>query len=143
MIEIGDYFCPNEQCKSYGLRKQGNLIKAGTYPKQGSTKQMLRCKICGTRFSETRNTIFFNSHYDDVTIKNIVCCIAEGTGVRATARIFGLSKDSVNSVVLKAGQYADNIMSNLLRNLHLTECQMDELWSFINKKNAVRRGFGA
>jgi hypothetical protein len=52
-----------------------------------------------------------------------------------------LSKDSVNSVVLKAGKHADAIMSNLLHNLHLTECQMDELWNFINKKNAVRKGF--
>jgi hypothetical protein len=53
-----------------------------------------------------------------------------------------LSKDSVNAVVLKAGQHVDAIMCNLLRNLHLEECQMDELWSFINKKNAVRKGFG-
>jgi hypothetical protein len=53
-----------------------------------------------------------------------------------------LSKDAVNAVVLKAGQHADEMMCNLLRNLHLTECQMDELWNFINKKNAIRRGFG-
>jgi transposase-like protein len=103
---------------------------------------MFRCKICGTRFSETRNTIFFNSHYDSATTGKIIRCIAEGNGVRSTAGIPGLSKDAVNAVVLKAGHHADAIMCNLLRNLHLTECQMDELWSFINKKNAVRKGFG-
>ena len=139
MLDIHQYFCPNEQCKSYGLRAQGNLIKAGTYSKQEGTKQMFRCKICGKRFSETHSTIFFNSHYDEKTVCSIICHIAEGSGVRATSRMLNLSKDSVNSVVLKAGQYADEVMSNLLRNLNLTECQMDELWSFINKKNAIRK----
>ncbi|MDR1878159.1 MAG: hypothetical protein LBQ64_01180 [Bacteroidales bacterium] len=142
MIDIDHYFCTNEACKCYGLRSQGNLIKAGTYIKQGEKKQMFRCKICGTRFSETRNTIFFNSHYDSATIGKIIRCIAEGNGVRSTARILGLSKDAVNAVVLKAGHHADAIMCNLPRNLHLPECQMDELWSFINKKNAICKGFG-
>jgi transposase-like protein len=139
MLDIKQYFCPNEHCKCYGQREEGNLIKAGTYRKQGEKKQMLRCKICGKRFSETHNTIFFNSHYDEKTIQNIISHIAEGIGIRATSRLLGLSKDSVNLVVLKAGEYADEVMSNLLRNLCLVECQMDELWSFINKKNAIRK----
>jgi transposase-like protein len=139
MLEIKDYFCPHEDCKCYGLRNQGNLIKAGTYKKKGDVKQLFKCKICGTRFSETRNTIFFNSHYDDKTIHDIICCTAEGNGVRATGRMLRLSKDAVNNVVLKAGAYAETVMSNLLVNLQLNECQMDELWSFVNKKNSIGR----
>jgi hypothetical protein len=54
--------------------------------------------------------------------------------------MLGLNRDSVNEVILKAGKYAEMVMSNLLKNLHLNECQMDELWSFINKKNVRRRG---
>jgi transposase-like protein len=61
-------------------------------------------------------------------------CVSEGNGVRATARMLSLNKDRVNNVILKAGKYAETVMSNLLKNLHLNECQMDELWSFINKK---------
>jgi transposase-like protein len=140
MIAIKDYFCPHEACKCYGLRNQGNLIKAGTYKKKGDIKQMLKCKICGTRFSETRHTIFFNSHYNDKTIHDIICCYAEGNGIRETARILRLSKDSVNQIVLKAGAYAETVMSNLLVNLQLNECQMDELWSFVSKKNFIGRG---
>jgi transposase-like protein len=142
MLQISEYFCPNEECKQYGLRGQGNLIKSGTYKKGKEIKHMLKCKICGKRFSETRNTIFFNSHYDSATIGNIIRSTSEGNGIRATARILNLSKDSVNSVVLKAGKHADFVMSDLLRNLNLTECQMDELWSFINKKKLLQRRLG-
>ena len=86
------------------------------------------------RFSETQSTIFAGCHYSDQTIKSIIECTAEGNGIRATARILHISKDRVNNIVLKAGEYAEMVLSNLLRSLHLNECQMDELWSFVNKK---------
>jgi transposase-like protein len=134
MVTISDYFCPNENCKCYGLRGQGNLVKAGTYKNHNISRQMFKCKVCQSRFSETRNTIFFGSHYSEETIQSIIRSVAEGNGVRATARMLGLSKDSVNKVILSAGRYSETVMNSLLKNLYLKECQMDELWSFINKK---------
>jgi transposase-like protein len=139
MVNIDDYFCPNENCKCYGLRGQGNLVKAGKYKKDSIYRQMFKCKICLHRFSETRNTIFFRSRYSDETIHIIIRSVVEGNGVRATARMLGLSKDSVNSVILTAGSYAEAVMNDLLKNLHLNECQMDELRSFVNKKNVGQR----
>jgi len=137
MLEVKDYFCPNEKCKHYGLRDMGNLVKAGSYTRKcsGEKKQMLKCKVCGHRFSETHGTLFAGSHYSDHTIHSIIVCIAEGNGIRATSRILNLSKDRVNKIVLKAGKYAEMMLFNLLRSLHLNECQLDELWSFVNKKN--------
>ena len=136
MLDIKEYFCPNERCKHYGLRGEGNLIKAGIYLRKfsGEKKQILKCRVCGYRFSETQNTIFAGCHYSEETIRSIIVSISEGVGIRATARIQGLSKDRVNKIVLKAGKYAEVMLSNLLRSLHLNECQMDELWSFVNKK---------
>jgi len=140
MLDIKEYFCPNDKCKHHGLRGDGNLMKAGTYFKKfsGERKQMLKCRVCGTRFSETHNTIFAGCHYSEKTIRSIIVSISEGNGIRATARIHGLSKDRVNKIVLKAGNYAETILSNLLKSLYLTECQMDELWSFVQKKSLDR-----
>ena len=154
MLEIKEYFCPNEKCKHYGLRNMDNLVKAGTYTRKGSgeTKQMLKCTVCGHRFSETHSTLFAGLHYSDQTINNIICCIAEGNGIRATSRILRLSKDRVNQIVLIAGIHAEMMLSNILRSLHLNECQLDELWSFVHKKkqlspknskrNMVKHGYG-
>ena len=141
MLDIKEYFCPNDRCKHYGLRGNGNLMKAGTYLRKFSKerKQMLKCRVCCTRFSETQNTIFAGCHYGEKTIRSIIVSISEGNGIRSTARIQGLSKDRVNKIVLKAGNYAEMMLSNLLRSLHLTECQMDELWSFVQKKSFDRR----
>jgi len=141
MIDIKNYFCPHPSCKCYGLRGNGNLIKAGTYRRKlsGEKKHMLKCNVCGTRFSETHSTIFAGSHYSDKTINNIIVSTAEGNGIRATSRILNLSKDRVNKIVLKAGAYADMMLSNLLHSLHLNECQMDELWTFVHKKKRIMK----
>jgi transposase-like protein len=141
MIEKENYYCVNEKCKNYGVRNQGNIIKAGTYGKGERKKQMFKCKVCGKRFSETRNTIFFNSNYTPRTIRQIISCVAEGNGVRATARILELDKNAVNGIILKAGKHCELVLSNLIRSLHLEECQMDELWTFVKKKNSMRIGF--
>ena len=67
MLEIKEYFCPNEKCKHYGLRDMGNLVKSGTYTHKGSgeKKQIFKCKVCGGRFSETPSTLFAGLHYSD------------------------------------------------------------------------------
>jgi transposase-like protein len=141
MLDIKEYFCPHPACKQYGLRGSGSLVKAGTYTTKasGETRQMLKCNVCGARFSETQSTIFAGCHYSDQTIKSIILCTAEGNGIRATARILSLSKDRVNQIVLKAGTYAEMMLSNLLHSLHLNECQMDELWSFVHKKKLMTK----
>lgn len=135
MLDIKNYFCINKQCSHYGLRGKRNIVKCGTYGK--FQRQMLQCNICKKRFSETHNTAFFGTKYPDETIRRIILCAAEGNGVRSTARILGLSKDAVNRIIIIAGGHCDNVMSNLLQDLRLEQCQMDELWSFIYKKKHI------
>jgi transposase-like protein len=135
MIEITNYFCINENCKSYGLRNEKNIVKAGKYiTSTKEKKQMLKCNICNKRFSETQKSIFFRSHYSSETINKIISCTVEGNGVRSTSRILNLSKDGVNKVILKAGNHAQKVLSDLLHSLNMNECQLDELWSFVQKK---------
>lgn len=63
-------------------------------------------------------------------------CVAEGNGVRSAARILGLSKDSVNHIILKVGEHCQQVLSNLLETLQLEQCQLDELFAFVQKKSS-------
>lgn len=132
MLAIEKYFCVNEDCALYGLRGKGNIVKCGVYGKHRT--QLLQCNVCKQRFSENRNTVFFDSKYSAETIRRIILCVAEGNGIRSTARILNLSKDSVNRIIIKAGEHCQATLSNLLQSLHLEQCQLDELWSFVQKK---------
>jgi len=149
MVDLGLCFCPNEACKEYGLRGLGNLTRQFVYG-VNKDRHMLYCRTCKMRFAETRCTAFFGSKFTSEEIGAILRTTAEGTGVRATGRILGLDKDAVNRVILKAGEHCAKVLENLLVRLDLTEVQLDELWTFLDKKTlpemrgeiAARNGSG-
>ena len=132
MIDLSMYFYPNPHCKDHGVRGKGNITTSTRYGKNRT--HLLRCKTCNQRFSENRNTVFMHSNYSRETIQRIILAIAECNSIRGTARILELDKDGVNRVVLKAGDHCKQILENLIHDLCLTECQLDELWTFVKKR---------
>ena len=60
--------------------------------------------------------------------------LAEGLAIRATARIIEVDKDTVCDWLPRLGRHCAHVMAYHFRNLHLTECQLDELWTFVYKK---------
>jgi hypothetical protein len=100
---------------------------------------MLKCTVCGQRFSETYSTLFAGVHYNAEAIRGIIVCVAEGKSIRSTAVKLGLSKDRVNKIMLKADAYAEEILSGLLRSLHLNETELDKLWLYVTRKNVRRK----
>ena len=148
MLDVSRIFCTNRNCYDYGLKDKGNINVHFAYG-IAKNRHMLYCSTCKTRFSETKCTVFFRSKYTKETISQIVQKGSEGLGVRATARNLGLDKNAVNHVFLKAGEHCEQVLDNLLSDLVLTELQLDELWSFIQKntrhkmrKTKGQYGFG-
>src|SRR6201988_760297 len=60
--------------------------------------------------------------------------LAEGLRIRATGRLWGVDQDTANHWLPVLGQHCQSVMNDFFRNLHLHECQLDELWTFIHKK---------
>jgi len=136
MSELEKYFCPNEQCKEYGLRGHGNIGIRAKYGKD-KNRDLLYCRTCGKRFAASRASALFGLHLPAETIRQIIHHAAEGVGVRATARLLELDKDTVNRVILRAGEHCARVLSGLLTSLHLTEAQLDELWTFVKKRKVL------
>jgi hypothetical protein len=138
MTDVKNAFCPNIDCKDYGLQNHGNIAIRGKYGKN-KDKDLLYCRICGKRFASTRGTAFFGLHLSDDKIAQIIHHAAEGVGVRATSRLLDINKDTVNRVILRAGEHCEIVLSNLLRSLKLQEAQLDELWAFVKKRNLLTK----
>ena len=138
MTNLNNAFCPNKDCKDYGLQNHGNIAIRGKYGKDRD-KDLLYCRTCGKRFASTRATAFFGLHLSDDKISQIIHHAAEGVGVRATSRLLGINKDTVNRVILRAGEHCEIVLSNLLRSLKLNEAQLDELWAFVKKRNLLTK----
>jgi IS1 family transposase len=86
------------------------------------------------RINPRRDTALFHSHLSDDAFETIAQSLAEGVGVSTTARIQKVDKKTVLLVLAKAAGQTEKVQNNLLRNLSVSECQLDEMWSFIGKK---------
>jgi len=80
-------------------------------------------------------------------VAQVVHHAAEGGGVRATARLLEMDKNTVNRIVLHAGEHCAKTMESLLSSLGMNETQLDELWAFVKKKGirpkaAESNGYG-
>lgn len=86
------------------------------------------------RTSPRCNTAFHRCHLSEDAFETIARSLAEGVGVNATARIQKVDKKTVLLVLTKASDHAKKVNRSLLKNVEVTECQLDEMWSFIGKK---------
>ena len=134
-FDLSKHFCPNSDCKHYGIKGAGNITTSTKFGKNDI--QLLRCKTCNTRFSERNNTVFAGLRLDEKTITEILLCLAEGVSIRACARIKNVDKDTVQRILERARLHCEKVLNELLKDLNITECQLDELWSFV-KKRVVR-----
>ena len=136
LFDTSFYFCPNESCSNYGnVGPDNQIIGAGHYGKRRA--QLLKCKVCGKTFSTRRGTPLFNLKAEEETFYRAIGCLVEGNGIRATARILGLDKDTVCMWLKKASEHVEAVSRYLMVNLHFEEVQLDEFWGFVKKK---RRG---
>lgn len=63
-----------------------------------------------------------------------VRALAEGNSIRATGRILEIDKDTVCDWLDRAALHCRSVVLYLWNQLHVTECQLDELWSFVHTK---------
>jgi len=59
--------------------------------------------------------------------------LVEKNGIRAIERIMEIHRDTVSNVVEDLARHAREVTDFLIKNVGLTEVQMDEMWSFVKK----------
>jgi IS1 family transposase/transposase-like protein len=124
-------YCPNPFCRYYGRPfRQGLLVKNGATRGQ---KQAL-CRACGRSVALNYGTTYFELDADPAIFETAIRALAEGNSLRATGRIVQIDKDTACAWLHRAAVQCRLLMLYLWRNLPVTECQLDELWSFVHTK---------
>ena len=62
--------------------------------------------------------------------------LGEGMGIRETARVLGITPKIVLRLVRRVGQHVQTTVAHHLQGLLTEEIRLDELWSFLRKKEA-------
>jgi hypothetical protein len=104
--------CQNPQCPDYGQRGQGNLTAPMRYGPP--RRRLLRCKTCKARFSERKGTPLCGAQLPQDKVVDVLSHIAEGVGVRKTARLCGVNKNTVVRYGRLAGDHAQTLHDELV-----------------------------
>jgi transposase-like protein len=75
---------------------------------------MLYCRTCKARFSERKGTPLFGSTLAEDKIVSILAHIDDGCGVRKTARLVGVTPNTVTRYSSLAGEHAQNLHDELV-----------------------------
>ena len=135
-VRAKELFCPNEDCEMFGQKNKGNIVFQWKYGEE-NTQNLFRCNHCKKTFSERRGTPFFNLQIPEKKIIQMLQCLVEGNGIRATGRIMEIDKDTVPRILRRCSEHCEELHDYFVRNLHIEECQLDEFWSFIKKNKKI------
>jgi hypothetical protein len=130
-IDTAMHFCPHASCDYRGWRGLGNL-RANGHPSGGPWRQF-HCTSCKGYFLETHGTIFHGKHAEVERIVRVLACLAEGLGIRATARVFEVAPNTVLHWLAEAAEHLRAFAAYCLCDLHLEQLQLDELYAVLRE----------
>src|SRR5262249_37077427 len=70
----------------------------------------------------------------------VVAALVEGNSIRATVRMTGVAKNTIQKLLLELGAACQSYQDKTIRNLNSKRIQCDEIWSFVGaKERAIRQ----
>ena len=111
MDDLSRFCCQNRNGPDHGARGAGNLSVCGRYGK--ARRRLLYCRTCKARFSERKGTPLFGSQLTEEQAVSIFEHLADRTGVRATARLVEVNRNTVVRYARLAGDHARQLHDEL------------------------------
>ena len=134
-VDTSMHFCPHTACDDRGWLGLGNL-RANGHPSGGPWRQF-QCTSCEGYFPEHHGTIFHGKQVAVELIVRVLACLAEGLGIRATARVFEVAPNTVLQWLVEAAEQLHAFSAYCLCEVHVEQLQLDELYAVLS---AVKDG---
>src|SRR5207244_727396 len=113
----------------------GNL-RANGHPSGGPWRQLL-CIACRGYFLETLGTLFHGKRTAPDLIVRVIACLAEGLGIRGTARVFEVDPNTVLQWLVEAAEQLQAFSRHVLHDVRVRQLQLHELFAL---RSAVKDG---
>jgi IS1 family transposase len=133
-VDTSLHFCPHRDCDYRGWLGLGNL-RANGHP-SGAPWRQFHCTACQGYFLETHGTLFHGKQVAVELIVRVLACLAEGLGIRATARVFEVDANTVLHWLVEAAEQLRAFSVYFLCGLHIEQLQLDEVYAVLRQVKA-------
>jgi transposase-like protein len=128
--------CPNTACSHYKLIDRGNVKSIATYETQSGKRRIFRCKECGEQFAETRDTVFYDLRTSEEKVMIVLKLLLRKVELSAISFAMGVTEETSLEWLRRASEKADEVNQHLLREVEVTQVELDELWNFVLRKRS-------
>ena len=136
---LAAFCCQNPQCPDAGKKGVGNLYQHSWVDRKTQRIRNLRCRTCQHEFSERKGTPWYRAHLTQEQGLAVARHLAEGDGVRKTARLVGVEQNTVMRWNRLLGAHGQALHHERVRHVRVREAQGDEMWAFVGKKRRPLR----
>src|SRR6266567_7203967 len=134
-VDTATHCCPNPDCRYWGWAGWGHL-RAHGHPNGGPWRQLL-CIACRRYFLEPLGTLFHGKRASVDLIVHVIACLAEGLGIRGTARGFEVDPNTVLQWLVEAAEPLRAFSQHFLHDVRVRQVQLAELFALLS---AVKNG---
>ena len=130
-LEPDKQWCDNKDCPDFAKVGVGN-IRVHSY-----VEQRYGCRTCKRTFSATKGTFLYKLRTALPVILEVLAMLVERNSIRAISRVKHVRPNTILHWLDLAGQHSAEISEYLIHDLHLTQVQIDELWTFVKKNKTT------
>ena len=122
--------CPNADCR------ESHVVRNGSH----RGRQRYRCRNCQTYFGETQGTPMYALKTPAAEVAQALLIVMRRGSLRAAEEITGHKYETSSVWLKRAAAHAEALTQVLASDLHLSQVEIDEFWSFVQKKRAQDQG---
>ncbi len=110
----------NIKCQRFGTHRNG--------------LRRFRCPICKKTYTEAHARVLDSMYIPQDKAVLALRLLLEGNSIRSTERITELDRNTIMSLLVKAGDRCQTLMMEKVCNLTVQDVEVDEIWGFVGKK---------
>ncbi len=118
--------CPNPDCR------ESHVVRNGSH----RGRQRYQCRSCKTSFGETQGTPMYGLKTPAAEMAQALLIVMRRGSLRAAEEITGHTYETISVWLKRAAAHAEALTQVLANDLHLSQVEIDEFWSFVQRKRA-------
>jgi len=118
--------CPNPECRKSHVVRNGSHRGRARY----------HCRSCKTYFGDTQGTPMYGLKTPAAEVAQALLIVMRRGSLRAAEEITGHKYETIGVWLKRAAAHAEVLTQVLASDLHLSQVEIDEFWSFVQKKRA-------
>ena len=115
--------CPNATCR------ESQVVRNGSH----RGRQRYCCRTCKTYFGETQGTPMYGLKTEASEVAQALLIVMRRGSLRAAEEITGHKYETISVWLKRAASHAAAITQVLASDLHVSQVEIDEFWSFVRE----------